>query len=155
MLILELNIMSSIEIRQANIHDFSKLTDIWFNASVKAHDFIPEIYWEYNKAQMQDIYLPMSEVYLVENVNNIYGFIALVENTIAAIFVSPEQQGKGIGKLLINHAKGIRDNLELNVYQQNTNSVRFYKSVGFKVVEETLDEETESKEFLMRWDRIF
>lgn len=147
--------MSSTEIRRANIHDFSELTDIWFNASVKAHDFIPETYWENNKIQMQNTYLPMSEVYLVENTNNIYGFIALVENTIAAIFVSPEQQGKGIGKLLINHAKGIRDNLELNVYQQNTNSIRFYKSVGFKVVEETLDEETESKEFLMRWDGAF
>ena len=147
--------MSPMEIRQANIHDFSYLTEIWFNASVKAHDFIPEIYWENNKVKMQDTYLPMSEVYLVENTNNIYGFIALVENTIAAIFVSPEQQGKGIGKLLINHAKGIRNNLELNVYQQNTNSIRFYKSVGFKVVEETLDEETESKEFLMRWDEAF
>ncbi|USP40635.1 GNAT family N-acetyltransferase [Acinetobacter sp. XS-4] len=147
--------MSSAEIRQANIHDFSDLTEIWFSASVKAHDFIPEVYWENNKIKMQNIYLPMSEVYLVENINNICGFIALVENTIAAIFVSPEQQGKGIGKLLINYAKGIRDNLELNVYQQNTNSIRFYKSVGFKVVEETLDEETESKEFLMRWDGAF
>ena len=147
--------MSSITIRQANTSDFSGLTEIWFNASVKAHDFIPEIYWENNKVQMQNTYLPMSEVYLAEDTTNIYGFIALVKNTIAAIFVSPELQGKGIGKLLINHAKGIRNNLELNVYQQNTNSVRFYKSVGFKVVEETLDEETESKEFLMRWDGAF
>ncbi|OTG79234.1 MULTISPECIES: N-acetyltransferase [Acinetobacter] len=145
--------MSSTEIRRANIHDFSELTDIWFNASVKAHDFIPETYWENNKIQMQNTYLPMSEVYLVENTSNIYGFIALVENTIAAIFVSPEQQGKGIGKLLINYAKGMRRSLELNVYQQNTSSVRFYKSVGFKVIEETVDEATNSEEFLMRWDR--
>ena len=94
--------MSSTEIRRANIHDFSELTDIWFNASVKAHDFIPETYWENNKIQMQNTYLPMSEVYLVENTSNIYGFIALVENTIAAIFVSPEQQGKGIGRKLLS-----------------------------------------------------
>lgn len=143
--------MSSIEIRQANTNDFNALTEIWFNASVKAHDFIPEIYWKNNKVKMQNTYLPMSEVYLAADTTKIHGFIALVENTIAAIFISPEQQGKGIGKLLINHAKSIRNNLELNVYQQNTNSVRFYESVGFKVIEETFDEETESKEFLMRW----
>lgn len=144
--------MSSFTIRQADPHDFSELTEIWFNASVKAHDFISEIYWKNNKVKMHDTYLPMSEVYLVEDMSNIYGFIALVENKIAAIFVSPELQGKGIGKLLINHAKGIRNNLELSVYQKNINSVRFYESVGFKVVAETLDEETRSKEFLMRWE---
>ncbi|USA54133.1 N-acetyltransferase [Acinetobacter sp. C32I] len=147
--------MCSINIRQANIHDFKELTEIWFNASVKAHDFIPESYWENNKVNMQDTYLPMSEVYLLENKNNIYGFIALVGNRIAALFVAPEQQGKGLGKLLINHVKSIRDNLELNVYQQNTNSVKFYDSVGFEITEETFDEDTQSKEFLMRWERVF
>lgn len=143
--------MCSITIRQANTNDFGALTEIWFNASVKAHDFIPEKYWKNNKVQMHDTYLPMSEVYLAEDLTNIYGFIALVENTIAAIFVSPEQQGKGVGKLLINHAKGIRSHLELNVYQQNTSSIRFYESVGFKVLEETFDSKTQTKEFLMQW----
>lgn len=147
--------MSSIGIRQANIHDFSDLTDIWFNASVKAHSFIPEAYWKNNKEKMQDTYLPMSEVYLIEDQNKSYGFIALIENKIAAIFISPEHQGKGLGKLLINYAKIQKDSLELNVYQQNTNSVRFYKSVGFKVIEEAFDVEAGSKEFLMRWDKVF
>lgn len=100
---------------------------------------------------MHDTYLSMSEVYLAEDLTNIYGFIALVENTIAAIFVSPEQQGKGVGKLLINHAKGMRSHLELNVNQQNTRSARFYESVGFKVLEETFDSKTQTKEFLMQW----
>lgn len=63
-------------------------------------------------------YLPNSEVYVAEETNNILGFIALSENYIASIFVDIEQQGKGIGTLLLNYAKNLRTELKLNVYQK-------------------------------------
>ncbi|RJL73037.1 N-acetyltransferase [Acinetobacter radioresistens] len=142
---------SWINIRPARSDDFEKLVDIWFEASIRAHHFIPESYWEENKAEMQNNYLPRSEVYLAEDEQQIYGFIALVENEIAAIFVAPDQQGKGIGKLLISHAKNLRPQLVLNVYQDNKNSIAFYKSEGFEVVQESFETETQSKVFVMSW----
>ncbi|AWV86193.1 N-acetyltransferase [Acinetobacter radioresistens] len=142
---------SWINIRPASSDDFEKLVDIWFEASIRAHHFIPESYWEENKVEMQNNYLPRSEVYLAEDEQQIYGFIALVENEIAAIFVAPDQQGKGIGKLLISHAKNLRPQLVLNVYQDNKNSIAFYKSEGFEVVQESLETETQSKVFVMSW----
>ncbi|MEN8416047.1 N-acetyltransferase [Acinetobacter radioresistens] len=142
---------SWINIRPASSDDFDKLVDIWFEASIRAHHFIPESYWEENKAEMQNNYLPRSEVYLAEDEQQIYGFIALVENEIAAIFVAPDQQGKGIGKLLISHAKNLRPQLVLNVYQDNKNSIAFYKSEGFEVVQESFETETQSKVFVMSW----
>lgn len=142
---------SWINIRPASSDDFEKLVDIWFEASIRAHHFIPESYWEENKVEMQNNYLPRSEVYLAEDEQQIYGFIALVENEIAAIFVAPDQQGKGIGKLLISHAKNSRPQLVLNVYQDNKNSIAFYKSEGFEVVQESFETETQSKVFVMSW----
>ncbi|MCK4082086.1 MULTISPECIES: N-acetyltransferase [Acinetobacter] len=142
---------SWINIRPASSDDFEKLVDIWFEASIRAHHFIPESYWEENKVEMQNNYLPRSEVYLAEDEQQIYGFIALVENEIAAIFVAPDQQGKGIGKLLISHAKNLRPQLVLNVYQDNKNSIAFYKSEGFEVVQESFETETQSKVFVMSW----
>ncbi len=142
---------SWINIRPASSDDFEKLVDIWFEASIRAHHFIPESYWEENKAEMQNNYLPRSEVYLAEDEQQIYGFIALVENEIAAIFVAPDQQGKGIGKLLISHAKNLRPQLVLNVYQDNKNSIAFYKSEGFEVAQESFETETQSKVFVMSW----
>lgn len=142
---------SWINIRPASSDDFEKLVDIWFEASIRAHHFIPESYWEENKAEMQNNYLPRSEVYLAEDEQQIYGFIALVENEIAAIFVAPDQQGKGIGKLLISHAKNLRPQLVLNVYQDNKNSIAFYKSEGFEVVQESFETKTQSKVFVMSW----
>ncbi|MEN8291953.1 N-acetyltransferase [Acinetobacter radioresistens] len=142
---------SWINIRPASSDDFEKLVDIWFEASIRAHHFIPESYWEENKVEMQNNYLPRSEVYLAEDEQQIYGFIALVENEIAAIFVAPDQQGKGIGKLLISHAKNLRPQLVLNVYQDNKNSIAFYKSEGFEVAQESFETETQSKVFVMSW----
>lgn len=102
---------------------------------------------------MQEKYLPMSEVYLAEETGNVCGFIALVENKIAAIFVSPKHQRKGIGKRLISFAKKIKTQLELNVYQDNKNSVKFYELNDFKILKETVDDEIKAKEFVMFWKK--
>ena len=141
------------EIRKATSNDFNELTRIWLQASIKAHHFIPASYWESNTTKMQEIYLPMSEVYIAEDTINIYGFIALVEDTVAALFVSPEHQAKGIGKQLISYAQDMRSRLELNVYQENKNSVKFYLASGFRIINEDLDTATNAKEYVMLWEK--
>lgn len=141
------------EIRKATSNDFNELTKIWLQASIKAHHFIPASYWESNTTKMQEIYLPMSEVYIAEDAINIYGFIALVEDTVAALFVSPEHQAKGIGKQLISYAQEMRSRLELNVYQENKNSVKFYLASGFRIINEGLDTATNAKEYVMLWEK--
>lgn len=145
--------MNKMTIRRANTDDFDELTQIWLDASVIAHDFIPATYWYSHQQAMRDTYLPLAEVYLAEDDSQVYGFIALLEHKIAALFISPYLQGQGVGTALIHHAKSIRPDLELGVYQQNTRSVQFYKSVGFSVIQETIDEQTNSKEFVMRWEK--
>lgn len=81
-----------IEIRKMKNQDLKQLTQIWLEASLKAHDFISADYWKENKALMEEQYLPNSEVYIAAEGNRIYGFIALIENHIAAIFVSNNHQ---------------------------------------------------------------
>ena len=48
------------------------------------------------------------------------GFIGLTGNYIEGIFVREVIQSKGIGKQLLNYAKGIKSSLRLSVYQKNT-----------------------------------
>lgn len=141
-------------IRKASSNDFNELTKIWLEASIKAHHFIPASYWQSNIDKMQDIYLPMSEVYLAEDENNIYGFIALLDDAIAAIFVSPDHQAKGIGRQLVTYAQEMRNRLQLNVYQENQNSVKFYQSNGFKILNEAIDTVTNCKEYVMFWEKL-
>ncbi|MGI9896732.1 N-acetyltransferase [Vibrio natriegens] len=136
-------------IRQYNPHDLDSVLEIWLEASVKAHDFISAEFWESQVENMRNIYIPASEVYVFEVDSKVVGFYALYENNLAAIFVSPAFQGKGIGKQLLSHAKAQRAVLGLSVYKENQASYQFYLSQGFKVVSEQLDEHTGHPEFTM------
>ena len=131
--------------------DVHLVADIWLNTSLIAHDFIPKEYWINNKALMIEKYLPNSEAYVAEQSNNILGFIALSDNYIASIFIDIEQQGRGIGSLLLNYAKNLRNELTLNVYQKNKKSVDFYKSKDFTILSESTDQPTLEKEYVMQW----
>ena len=141
------------KIRKMEDRDVQLLADIWLKASLKAHDFIPKDYWINNKSLMVEKYLPNSEVYVAEKSDDVLGFIALSENYIASIFVDTEQQGKGIGSLLLNYAKNLRTELTLNVYQKNEESVNFYKSKNFIILSESIDQPTSEGEYVMQWNK--
>lgn len=138
-------------IRKPNGDDIAKIADIWLEASIVAHDFIKPQYWLDNKEVMEQIYLPNSQLWIYEDAGEIQGFIAMVENHIAAIFVAPNRQGLGIGQQLMAVAKAQYPNVNLCVYTQNTASIRFYHKQGFKMVNESLDENTGELEWLMQY----
>ena len=137
-------------IRKYNSNDLDLVIEIWLEASVKAHNFVSADFWESQVESMRNIYIPASEVFVYEIESNIVGFYALYENNLAAIFVLPAFQGKGIGKQLLSHAKAQRAILSLSVYKENKASYQFYLSQGFRVVSEQLDEHTGHLEFTMR-----
>ncbi|HGF4942334.1 TPA: N-acetyltransferase, partial [Vibrio parahaemolyticus] len=136
-------------IRKYNSNDLDSVLEIWLEASVKAHDFVPADFWGSQVENMRNIYIPASEVFVYEIESKIVGFYALYESTLAAIFVFPEFQVKGIGKQLLSHAKAQRAILSLSVYKENQASYQFYLSQGFAVVGEQLDEHTGHPEYTM------
>lgn len=136
-------------IRKYDENDLDSVLEIWLNASVKAHNFISAEFWNSQVENMRNIYIPASETYVYESESKVVGFYALYENNLAAIFVLPELQGKGIGKQLLNHAKAQRTVLNLSVYKENQVSYQFYLSQGFKVISDQLDEHTGHPEFKM------
>lgn len=112
--------------------DIDKIMEIWLNSNIEAHNFIDKSYWEKNFEMVKNA-LPQAEIYIYEENNNIMGFVGLVENYIAGIFVEKNFRGKGIGKKLLDYAKSIKNNLTLNVYEKNIDAVKFYKREGFTV----------------------
>ncbi|WP_149982429.1 N-acetyltransferase [Pseudoalteromonas rhizosphaerae] len=137
-------------IRKYNSNDLDLVIEIWLEASVKAHNFVSADFWESQVESMRNIYIPASEVFVYEIESKIVGFYALYENNLAAIFVLPAFQGKGIGKQLLSHAKAQRAILSLSVYKENQASYQFYLSQGFRIVSEQLDEHTGHPEYTMR-----
>lgn len=139
-------------IRAYREEDLDAVIEIWLNASVQAHHFVPQEYWQSQVENMRSIYIPASEVYVYEADEGMLGFYALHEDALAAIFVSPNNQGQGIGKQLLHHAKAKRSLLTLCVYKANLASYQFYISQGFKVVSEQLDHHTKQQEYTMRFE---
>lgn len=139
-------------IRPYHINDSEQVINIWLTASIIAHDFIPASYWKSKVADMRDIYIPSSNTQVYEENGEVLGFISLLENYLAAIFVLPTAQGKGIGKHLIAWAKENCPSLQLSVYVDNANSVAFYKKQGFVIIETRIDEATNKEEFVMQYN---
>lgn len=138
-------------IRKFKKTDMDSALDIWLEASIKTHDFIDREFWESNVPAMRDLYLPSAEIYVNEDEGKVNGFIALNGDSVAALFVSPSSQGRGIGNGLLNKAKEIRSTLELCVYKENVKSLEFYRKRLFAAEGEHVDSRTGQVQVVMRW----
>lgn len=103
---------------------------------------------------MKEKYIPMSETYVLSNEKEVAGFISMVDNYMAALFIDVKHQGEGYGRRLLNFIKGRRENIQLKVYKKNNKAVNFYSRNGFVIKEELLDEQTDEEEFLMGWEKV-
>lgn len=142
-------------IRKMQITDMDRVAEIWLDTNLKAHDFIPPEYWKGNCDAVKEM-ISQAEVYVYidEDKNQIQGFIGLVEDYIAGIFVWGGAQNQGIGTGLLDCVKKEKRKLTLNVYARNTGAVRFYQREGFWIEGEGVDEDTCEKEYLMCWESV-
>lgn len=112
-------------IRRFEQQDMDAVLDIWLQASLKAHNFIDASFWQSQVDNMRNLYLPASETYVIERQSKVRGFYSLHDDQLAALFVAPAFQAKGIGKQLLAHARAQRPVLSLAVYKDNTASCGF------------------------------
>ncbi len=139
-------------IRKLNNADLDEVIKIWLNENIKTHFFISPEYWKSNETTVKNL-LPLAEVYIYEKNEKIVGFIGLDNDYIAGIFIKSDEQSKGIGKKLLNFVKTFKTELNLNVYIKNIKAVNFYKRENFKIKKETVDSNTDEKEFFMTWKK--
>ena len=138
-------------IRAFKEEDTETVIRIWLEASILSHSFIDKAYWEEKADAMRTLYLPLSEVVVDEDkdMGEVVAFIAFVEDYLAALFVAPAHQKKGVGSRLLALAKKMRDTLELSVYAENERAVAFYRKNGFRMTNKRIEEMTGHTELLM------
>ena len=141
-------------IRKFKEDDLNTVMQIWFDTNIKAHHFISRQYWIDNYEMVKDI-LPKKEIYVYEddNTNQINGFIGLMDNYIAGIFVNKNNQSRGIGKQLLDYVKEIKETLNLSVYQKNIRAISFFQREQFIIQSEHIDNDNNEKEFIMIWSK--
>lgn len=139
-------------IREFKKQDIDRIMELWLDTNILAHNFIESEYWKSNYDNVKDM-MPSASIYVYEENNVIQGFVGLMDNYIAGIFVSQQFQSKGIGKKLLDHAKDKKDALSLSVYKENNRAVNFYLREGFIVSNEQVDENTAKIELNMNWTK--
>ena len=141
-------------IRKFENLDMDAVMQIWLQANLDAHAFIPASFWEAHFEMVRDL-LPQAELYVHEDAGTrqIDGFIGLTENHIEGIFVVKSARSKGIGKALLDYAKSRKPRLDLSVYQKNERALAFYQREQFTVQSEGIDEDTNEAEIQMLWTR--
>ena len=137
-------------IRDFMLKDIDDIMRLWLETNKQAHDFIESSYWDSNFTSVKEM-LPQSTIYVYECDSQIQGFIGLIDDYIAGIFISKDNQSRGIGKKLLNYTKEKCDKLTLQVYQKNARAVQFYLREGFGISKEQMDEESGEIEYFMEW----
>ncbi|MGG4102882.1 GNAT family N-acetyltransferase [Paenibacillus lautus] len=140
-------------IRRMTNEDLNDIIEIWLSASKEAHHFIPVDYWESKQRDMREVYLPMAETYLIESAAHVRGFVSLVGDDLAALFIDTSRQNQGYGKALLSYVMDLREVLKLRVYEENQRAIRFYLKNGFEVYEDSLDHDTGQKEQILIWSK--
>jgi len=123
-------------IRQYQSADLDDVLSTWENASKQSHPFLGEDFLAQERKNIPEIYLPNADTWVVEIDNQVVGFIALIGNEVGAIFLQPEHQGKGMGKLMMDKAQALHGDLEVQVFVKNSIGLDFYLKYGFQLLEE-------------------
>lgn len=120
-------------IRKIKETDYPRLIEIWESAVLNTHDFLKEEDFLYYKKQLP-VYFQYVTLVGFEQEGILAGFMGIAEENLEMLFVDNEYRGIGIGKKLIAYATANLHVTKVDVNEQNTQAVGFYKYMGFNIV---------------------
>ena len=97
-------------------------------------------------------FLSLKEVWVAERDGVPVGFMALSPGWIEQLHVAVPAQRSGIGRALVDHAKGLMDDIHLHTHQANARARAFYAAQGFEEIAFGVAPPPESvPDVLLRW----
>lgn len=123
-------------VRPARFEDRERLLELWERSVRATHSFLedrdvvalrPLVAEELASHGVDWWVLVSSEVLL--------GFLGFASDKIEALFIDPDYQRLGGGKILVAHAQSLSaGTLAVDVNEQNEAALRFYMALGFSVI---------------------
>jgi putative acetyltransferase len=127
-----------VHVRPARVEDRERLLELWERSVRATHHFLEDsdvvalrpLVAEELASDAVDWWV------LVSATEALIGFLGFASDTIEALFIDPDHHGQGGGKFLVAHAQSLGAGaLAVDVNEQNEAALRFYKALGFSVVE--------------------
>ncbi|MDE6156214.1 MAG: N-acetyltransferase [Eubacterium sp.] len=139
-------------IRKFETKDTERVMQIWLEVNIETHNFVSSDYWLSQYPLVQEQIL-QAGIYVYEQNKEIQGFVGMMNDYLAGIFVDKKFRSMGIGKELLECVKKIHPAFSLNVYQKNRRAVDFYLREGLSLVSKGIDEDTEEPDYTMMWNQ--
>ena len=120
---------------QPSINDYETLINIWENSVRATHDFLKEEDLQFYKPLILNEYFHQVNLFCYKDSNlEITGFMGIADNNLEMLFINPVSRGKGIGRELLIYAIEQQRVKRVDVNEQNSQAIGFYKHMGFHVV---------------------
>ena len=134
--------LNAASIRQYQPRDLEELLSVWDISNRFAHPFLTDEFLEQERPNIENMYLPNADTWVIEKNSKVVGFIALLGNEVGGLFVDPSAHGFGLGKALMDKASSLHEILELDVFKANSLGRSFYSRYGFSEKVESIHEAT-------------
>ena len=135
--------------REYKTDDTDALITIWDKAEPLAHPFLSDEVRDQVRRDTVNIYLPNAETWVLENDGAPVGFIAMIGTEIGGLFLDPSEQGKGLGRQMVDHIVAIKGPLTVEVFKDNKIGLPFYERYGFVVTGEGVFDASGDETFKM------
>jgi ribosomal protein S18 acetylase RimI-like enzyme len=135
-------------LRPAQPSDVEALVEIHMSSLRQAMPWLPQLHTrEETVWWMGHQVLGRLRVCVAESGGLVVGYAALGPGELEQLYVRPGHQGRGVGSLLLKHAKTLEpQGLELWVFQRNTRARAFYEAHDFQAVSFTDGSRNEERE---------
>jgi len=121
-----------IHFRLSTKDDLPRIMDIWRRAVDATHDFLAPDDRDAIQAELVTFFPQISLLLAVDDNDTPLGFMFLHDGHMEALFIDPDQHGKGISKALIQRAVAEHPALTTDVNEQNHKALGFYEHQGFE-----------------------
>ena len=126
-------------LRRAVESDAPALADLYLRARCAAEPAIPAMVHsdaethEWMAGQVEAL-----DVWAAVEAGRIVGLLVLAGDWLEQLYLEPDATGRGIGTVLVDHAKQVRpEGLQLWTFESNLGARRFYERHGFVEAERT------------------
>ena len=123
-------------IRRAQPTDREHLLALWERSVRATHHFLTENdITGLRPLVAEELSSDAIDWWVAESDDVVIGFLGFANDTIEALFIGPDQHGRGAGTALVEHAQQLAaSTLKVDVNEQNDAAVKFYETRGFVVV---------------------
>lgn len=128
---------NKVEIVAYNDRFRNEILDIWEKSVQSTHTFLAKNDFLEIKEMVKSIDFKVFKVFCLTKCEHVNGFVGVAGTKIEMLFLDPFYFGNGYGKKLLQYATKELNADHLDVNEQNTNALYFYKKAGFEIFERT------------------